>query len=140
MEELCNAIQNSGNMKMTNITIEESKKIKDFESLAQLWPILQMNSSEVELQISAMSRKRYYLLFTQSCLSHSCSSKEWIPMKLFILREQRDIRITQGMEGVSISNKWINQRGKLTEEYVLRDLLKAYVGFKGVSSDPEFEE
>ena len=31
MEELCNAIQNSGNMKMTNITIEESKKIDDFE-------------------------------------------------------------------------------------------------------------
>jgi len=36
MEELCNAIQNSGNMKMTNITIEESKKIDDFEGTCSI--------------------------------------------------------------------------------------------------------
>ncbi len=31
IEELCNQIQNSDEKKMTNITIEESKKIDDFE-------------------------------------------------------------------------------------------------------------
>lgn len=153
---------------MTNITIEESKKIDDFEGPCSIMADFAnefigggaANFGNVqeeilfaiypELFVSQLFFERmdpHEAIFLKGAKRYSDhtgygGSLDFKPMdqskrKIILDSQQRIQSIFTAIDAYIHSSNLI---GQLTEEYVLRDLLKAYVGFKGVSSDPEFEE